>query len=74
MGLELTHCPACGWPAEVFDRFVVFGERGPMEHVKIRCITGRDYELRVGRWNPTRGWRPAPGPHDDGGWGFTPGG
>jgi hypothetical protein len=52
MELELTHCPACGLPAEVFDRFVVFGERGPIEHVMIRCITGRSYERRVGRWVP----------------------
>jgi hypothetical protein len=59
MGLELTHCPACGRPAEVFDRFVVFGDRGPMEHVMIRCITGPAYERRVGRWNPARGWKPA---------------
>jgi hypothetical protein len=52
MELELTHCPACGLPAEVFDRFVVFGDDGPIEHVKIRCITGRTYERRVGPWMP----------------------
>jgi hypothetical protein len=69
MGLELTHCPACGRPAEVIDRFVVFGDRGPMEHVQIRCITGQAYEQRVGRWNPARGWRPAPDAHHGPGWG-----
>jgi hypothetical protein len=69
MALELTHCPDCGLPAEVFDRFVVFGELGPMEHVMLRCITGRALERRVGRWTPARGWRPAPAPYDEGGWG-----
>lgn len=52
MEFEMTHCPACGRPAEVYDRFVVFGHRGPIEHVMIRCITGRSFERRVGRWNP----------------------
>ena len=42
MDLELTRCPACGHPAEIFDRFVVVGDRGAVEHVKIRCITRRD--------------------------------
>jgi hypothetical protein len=58
MEIELTHCPACGRPAEVIDRFVVFGDRGPIEHVRIRCITGPAFERRVGRWNP--GGRPRP--------------
>ena len=52
MQLEMTHCPVCGRPAEVYDRFVVFGPRGPIEHVKFRCITGCSFERRVGRWNP----------------------
>jgi hypothetical protein len=56
--LELTLCPECGRPAEVFDRFVVFGQRGPIEHVMVRCITGRSFERRVGRWNSARGWKP----------------
>jgi hypothetical protein len=52
MEFELTHCPACGRPAEVCDRFVLFGDGGPIEHVKIRCITGATMERRVGRWSP----------------------
>jgi hypothetical protein len=52
MDIELTRCPACGRPAEIVDRFVVFGDRGPIEHVRIRCMTGPSFELRVGRWNP----------------------
>jgi hypothetical protein len=66
MEFELTHCPACGRPAEVFDRFVVFGDWGPVEHVRIRCITGRSIERRVGRWNPAQGWRPMPQTYHDG--------
>ena len=52
MEIELTRCPACGRPAEILDRFVVFGDRGPIEHVRIRCISGPSFERCVGRWNP----------------------
>jgi hypothetical protein len=52
METELTRCPACGRPAEILDRFVVFGDRGPIEHVRIRCISGPSFERCVGRWNP----------------------
>ena len=52
MELELTSCPACGSPAEVIDRFVVFEVRGPIEHVVVRCVTGPVTECRVGRWCP----------------------
>ena len=52
MELELTHCPECGRPAEVFDRFVLHGASGPTEHVKVRCVTGPWFTVRVGRWIP----------------------
>ena len=55
MELELTQCPACGRPAEIFDRFVVFGNDGPIEHVKIRCITGPTFERPLGPWTPGGG-------------------
>jgi hypothetical protein len=58
MDLELTRCPACGLPAEVFDRFVVVDDRGSVEHVKIRCITGATFERPLGPWSP--GLRRAP--------------
>ena len=58
MDLELTRCPACGLPAEIFDRFVVVDDRGSVEHVKIRCITGATFERPVGPWAP--GLRPQP--------------
>ena len=66
MELEFTHCPACGRPAEVFDRFVVFGAGGPMEHVMIRCITGPTFERRVGRWIPGGARRTTGGVDRDG--------
>jgi hypothetical protein len=40
MDLELTHCPECGAPAEIVDRFVLSSSDGPVEHVKTRCVTG----------------------------------
>jgi hypothetical protein len=52
MDLELTSCPACGHPAEIYDRFVVVADRGAVEHVKIRCITGATFERAVGPWTP----------------------
>ena len=58
MDLELTRCPACGLPAEIFDRFVVVDDRGPIEHVKVRCISGATFERQLGPWAP--GLRPLP--------------
>jgi hypothetical protein len=55
MELELTQCPACGLPAEIFDRFVVFGQDGPIEHVQIRCVTGPTFERPLGPWTPGAG-------------------
>ena len=66
MELELTYCPACGEAAEIFDRFVVFGDRGPIEHVRIRCISGAAFERRVGRWNPGAAPPSATETHHDG--------
>ena len=65
MDLELTCCPACGYPAEIFDRFVVFDERGAVEYVKLRCITGATFERSVGRWSPGARPRPSGGAGDD---------
>jgi hypothetical protein len=38
--LELIVCPHCGAAAEVVDRFVLQSTNGPVEHVKVRCVTG----------------------------------
>jgi len=35
----LVECPACGLPAEVTDRFTLGGAPGPVEHVKLVCVT-----------------------------------
>ena len=52
MELELTHCPACGAAAEIFDRFVLVDHRGAVEYVRIRCISGATFERLVGPWTP----------------------
>ncbi len=52
MNLELTRCPACGLPAEIYDRFVLVDDGGAVEYVKIRCISGTTFERRVGPWTP----------------------
>jgi hypothetical protein len=62
MDLELTRCPTCGLPAEIFDRYVVVDDRGCVEHVKVRCITGAAFEWPLGLWAP--GLRPQPSASD----------
>ena len=52
MELELTRCPACGNAAEIYDRFVVVDDRGAVEYVRIRCISGATFEQPVGPWTP----------------------
>ena len=48
--LDLTHCPECGGPAEVLDRFRLPSNHGPVEHIKVRCITGRWFVVPELRW------------------------
>jgi hypothetical protein len=43
----LVGCPACGLPAEITDRFVLGGAPGPVEHVKIVCVTRHWFTLPV---------------------------
>jgi hypothetical protein len=43
----LLECPACGLPAEITDRFVLSGAPGPVEHVKIVCVTRHWFTLPV---------------------------
>jgi hypothetical protein len=40
MELELTNCPECEHPAEIVHRTVLQSTDGPVDHVKVRCITG----------------------------------
>ena len=37
---DLLHCPACGRPAEITDRFTLHGTPGAVRHVKIECLAG----------------------------------
>jgi len=43
----LMECPQCGLPAEITDRFVLGGAPGPVEHVKIVCVTRHWFTLPV---------------------------
>lgn len=45
MELELTTCPECEHPAEIVHRTVLQSTDGPVDHVKIRCITGHVFML-----------------------------
>jgi hypothetical protein len=38
---EFVGCPGCGAPAEIIDRFVLDSTDGPLEHLKLWCVTGR---------------------------------
>jgi len=35
----LVECPACGFPAEITDRFTLRGAPAAVEHVKVVCVT-----------------------------------
>jgi hypothetical protein len=35
---SIIDCPECGLPAEVRDRFRLPTKKGPIEHVKTRCL------------------------------------
>jgi hypothetical protein len=45
--MELTTCPACGAPAQVEQRHVLESTDGPIEHAKIRCVSGHWFFLTV---------------------------
>jgi hypothetical protein len=45
--MELTTCPECGVPAHVEQRHVLESTDGPIEHAKIRCVTGHWFFLSV---------------------------
>ena len=46
---EFTTCPECGLPAEVLHRSALQSTDGPVEHVKLRCVTGRWFFMESGR-------------------------
>ena len=37
--LDLVVCPECAAPAEVVDRFALPSTEGPVEHVKVQCLS-----------------------------------
>ncbi len=45
--MELTTCPECGAVAHVEQRHVLESTDGPIEHAKIRCVTGHWFFLSV---------------------------
>jgi hypothetical protein len=56
MEFELTNCPDCGHAAEVIDRIALPSTDGPIEHVKVLCITGHWFMTPAGYSRPhTRG-------------------
>ncbi|MBY5162377.1 hypothetical protein [Salsipaludibacter albus] len=45
--LQVTACPACGLPAEVWDRAVLASTDGPVEHARVRCLDRHVFLLPV---------------------------
>jgi hypothetical protein len=52
--LDLVVCPECAAPAEVVDRFAVPSTHGPVEHVKVRCLSRHWFLLPVASLAPVR--------------------
>ena len=59
MELELTSCPECGLPAHVEQRHVLESTDGPIEHAKVRCVSGHWFFLSVAALAETAGRREA---------------
>ena len=47
--MDMTNCPECGRPAEVFDRHVLESTDGPVEHARVRCVQRHHFFLPVSR-------------------------
>lgn len=47
--LDLVGCPECGAPAEVVDRFVLPSTSGPVEHVRVQCVSRRWFTVPAER-------------------------
>jgi hypothetical protein len=41
--LDIVACPECGLPAIVLERMALESTDGPVEHVRLRCITGSPF-------------------------------
>lgn len=45
---ELTSCPECENVAEIIDRFVLESTDGPIEHVRVRCLSDHHFLMPTG--------------------------
>ena len=46
--LDLVVCPECAAPAEVVDRYVLPSTDGPVQHVKVQCLSRHWFVLPTG--------------------------
>jgi hypothetical protein len=44
-GLDLAACPQCAAPAEILDRFDLPSSDGPVEHVKVQCLSRHRFTM-----------------------------
>ena len=58
--MELTGCPECGAPAAIEERHVLQSTDGPIEHAKVRCVTGHGFFLPVASLERVRASLDAP--------------
>ena len=47
VAIEITGCPVCEHPAEIIGRNVLPSTSGPVEHVKVRCLSGHGFLMPV---------------------------
>jgi hypothetical protein len=45
--MDMTNCPQCGEPAEIFDRHVLESTDGPIEHARVRCLQMHHFFMPV---------------------------
>ncbi len=45
---DLIACPECGVTAEVLDRFTLDSTAGPVEHLRIACLSGHHFLMPAG--------------------------
>jgi hypothetical protein len=52
--LDLVVCPECAAPAEVVDRYALPSTDGPVEHVKVQCLSRHWFVLPAAALPPVR--------------------
>lgn len=58
LDLHLVGCPECGAPAEIVDQFVLPSTGGPVEHVKVQCVSRHWFTVPVERLSWVTGEEP----------------